>query len=177
MGQKLGSKCRVRGRGGLSRWTAGPGRGGRTRTTGWRPGAGSRSGEGSRPSEVLPEPKAGGQAGVVGRGGGEGGQGQLPDRSRDAGQEARPRPAGSRAGPDRPGGSTVIGPIRAGAARASPAFLARPNQTSPAVRYIRQVATSVASKRSVLKPAARKARGSLMPSCSESRIAAWPPHR
>ena len=58
----------------------------------------------------------------------------------------------------------MAGTIMPGDASPSVAFLARPRHTSPAVRYIRQVAISVKSQRSVRKPAARNARGSVIPS-------------
>ena len=68
-----------------------------------------------------------------------------------------------------------MGTIFPGEASPSTAFFDRPRQTSPAFRYIRQEATSVASKRSVASPAWRKTRGRATPSWSEARIAAWPP--
>ena len=87
------------------------------------------------------------------------------------------RAAGPRAGPARRAGAGHR--ARSCPGRPAPRRRSWPGRARPraAVRYIRQVATSVASKRSVLKPAARKARGSLMPSWRVARIAAWPPHR
>jgi hypothetical protein len=66
-------------------------------------------------------------------------------------------------------------PIRRGEPSPSPAFLVSPRHTSAPVENIRQLAMSVASKRSVRNPADRKTRGSFRPSCSESRMARCPP--
>ena len=59
----------------------------------------------------------------------------------------------------------------------SVAFFENPSHNSPAPSYIRHSATSEASNKSVMIPARRNARGSLTPSCIDSRIAAWPPAR
>ena len=58
----------------------------------------------------------------------------------------------------------VAGRITPGAASPLGSVLGQASQTSPAVWYIRQVAISVMSQRSVRKPAARKPRGKVIPS-------------
>ena len=55
------------------------------------------------------------------------------------------------------------------------AFFPRPDQTSAAELYIRQLAKLVASNSPVMIPARRNARGSVIPSCSDARMAACPP--
>ena len=88
-------------------------------------------------------------------------EGSIERRPRDWANPKRLGAAAGTGGPGRRSEWSSSGRSDGGRQAASPAFLDRPLQTSRADRYIRHSATSVASKRSILRPAAQEQTGQL----------------